>query len=293
MSSPSVSDERPTVITNAHFGHIQFSNQPRRFPGEATDTLPPSSPPSSDDEDESEPVADKMTIENLRRVRGTSEQALLNVTTDLEYFEKSRNLTNILTTTIKILEQKIANWELQYDAIEREKVRLQRRVDNIKQVWKMYQETIETLSETQDSLEDLRRSSASEVDQLSREFNLEHEELTAQVSLVSHHHNLLIAENRELQTAKNLLELESDELKYVLAQVEDQLGVPQGSRYVDTIFCPPTSPRPELFKIPPYGKGVIQRPAPAAGKNDKASRYRAAHREELREKERLRRLNNR
>ncbi|KAK1220907.1 hypothetical protein PQX77_016286 [Marasmius sp. AFHP31] len=278
MSSPSVSDERPTVITNAHFGHIQFSNQPRRFPGEAMDTLPPSSPPSSDDEDKSEPVvhsrlppADKMTIENLRHVRGTSEQALLNVTTDLEYFEKSRNLTNILTTTIKILEQKIMNWELQYDAVEREKVRLQHRVDNIKQVWKMYQETIETLSETQDSLEDIRRSSASEV---------------------SHHHNLLIAKNWELQTAKNLLELKSDELKYMLAQVEDQLGVPQGSWYVDTIFCPPTSPCPKSFKILLYGKGVIQRPAPAAGKNDKAPQYRAAHWEELREKERLRRLNN-
>ncbi|KAL0058200.1 hypothetical protein AAF712_015133 [Marasmius tenuissimus] len=173
MSSSSISDQTPT-ITNAHFSHIQFSDQPRRFPGEATDTLLPSSPPSSDDEDEPEPV-------------------------DLEYFEKSRSLANVLMTTIKILEQKIESWELYYDTAEKEKGRLQHRVDNIREVWKRYQETVETLSETQDALEELQQQSALELNKLSHEFDLECEELRAQVNSLSHQRDVLISENSELK----------------------------------------------------------------------------------------------
>ncbi|KAK1218181.1 hypothetical protein PQX77_019146 [Marasmius sp. AFHP31] len=219
MLHSTVSRPTPTVITNAHFDHISFSEKPRRFPGEATDDLPPSSPPPSDGEDESElagtsshfdlylnthhtstaqsqmPASYKITIENLRRVRETSKRALLGVETDLDYFEKSQKLTNVLTTTIKIFEEKIAQWELYHKNAEREKGRLERRVRNIKGLWKTYQETMDTLNNTQDNLEDVQ----CQFNKLSREFDLERDELQAQLDSLTHQNNLLMSKNEELQ----------------------------------------------------------------------------------------------
>ncbi|KAJ8082798.1 hypothetical protein PM082_008654 [Marasmius tenuissimus] len=239
------SDGKLSDNTNLHhgdnpFSHIQFSDRPRRFPGEANDDLPPSSPPLSHSSFEEEkecqyvPDADTESLKNLGCARVNAEQALLKSRTDLEYFERSRKLHNVQDMTIRFLEGRIYSWESVY-------------IPNTKARVKLYIleynylcftiENLKELNDTQDTLHNHQE---------------EVSELTAQV-------DSLTEENKELRTRANALEIESDDLKCFEA--------------VSSV-------------------GGSEKPSQKNGRQlSKQARYRASHRDELREKARIRRNN--
>ncbi|KAK1234283.1 hypothetical protein PQX77_002516 [Marasmius sp. AFHP31] len=284
-----------TYKGNGPFSHIHFLHHPRRFPGEANDNLPPSSPPlsdkSSDEEDES-PLINKTLLEDLACTRATAEKALLDLRTDqtIQFLVDHIDSWKQYGVSIKVDNQR---YEQTNARLEVEIHHWEHHNSNMQHFALQYEEAVEELTTTRDTLKRCREEISqltAQVGFLKEENGNLREDIRKAEELLEEYQQI----RKDLVTWANQLEIESDDLKYILADFEDHLlGVPDGQRVVDRLFDPPVGPRaipdldPSCFE-PGLGVKALQK---HSGESSKQARYRESHCKELREKEHVRRAN--